>query len=97
MKLSVFQQYEYEDSDDVPIVLASDIGGVYRIGPSTIQVTMVNGLVREDKTIVKATVHEVWDQQTFLQCQRLLRYSCDQIERHGTPKTWRKAIRKALN
>ena len=95
MKLSVFEHVEYEDSEDVPVVLASHLGGVYRIGPSTIQVTMVNRLVRADKTIIKAAVHEIWDKQVFLECQRLINFSSDQLERTNTPKALRKAMRKA--
>jgi hypothetical protein len=97
MKLSVFEHVEYEDSEDVPVVLASHLGGVYRIGPSTIQVTMVNRLVRADKTIIKAAVHEIWDKQAFLECQRLINFSSDQLERTNTPKALRKAMRKVLN
>jgi hypothetical protein len=97
MKLSVFQQYDYEDGEDVPVVLASHIGGVYRIGPGTIQVTIVNKLVRADKTIIKATVHEIWDQQAFVECHRLLQYSGSLLERLSTPTALRKAMRKVVN
>jgi hypothetical protein len=97
MKLSVFENVDYQDGEDVPVVLASHLGGVYRIGPGTIQVTMVNRLVRADKTIIRATVHEVWDQQAFVECQQLLQFSNGLLERLNTPKALRKAMRKVLN
>jgi hypothetical protein len=87
------QPVDYEDSEDVPVVLASHLGGVYRIGPSTIQVTMVNRLAQANKTIIKAAVHEVWDQQAFLECQQLILFSKDQLERTNAPR----ALRKVLN
>jgi hypothetical protein len=39
MKHKVIELSEYEDGEEVPVVLASHLGGIYRIGPRYITIT----------------------------------------------------------
>jgi hypothetical protein len=97
MKLSVFQQYDYEDSEDVPVVLASHIGGVYRIGPSTIQVTMVNKLCVGGQDDHQGYCSRNLGPAGICGMPRLLQYSSSLLERLSTPAALRKAMRKVVN
>jgi hypothetical protein len=76
----VFKYTDYEDGPDVPVVMASQVGGIYRVGPSVIQVTLINQLIRDQKRAAEAVVHQIWHQDAFLECELLLRFAADHLK-----------------
>jgi hypothetical protein len=53
----VFKYYDYQDGPDVPVVMPSLVGGVYRVGPGVIQVTFLSQMISDQERIAKAVVH----------------------------------------
>jgi len=53
----------------VPIVFVNNLGGFYKIGHGTIQVTLVNRLISADRAVTKAVV------QAWLDCEHIFRFA----------------------
>ena len=89
----VCEYMEYEDGPDVPVVMPSQVGGIYRIGPGVIQVTFISQFINNERHVAKAISHQVWNQEAWFTCERLFHMTARNLEE----KVPRKRLLRTVN
>jgi hypothetical protein len=71
----------YQNNESAPAIFVNGVGGVYKIGPHSIQVTFIKQIRNADGDLeTKAEVHLIWDEKAWLDGGKLFRFAMSTYE-----------------